>query len=100
MKQLNVFIGLCALFFALSSFECSKKNVEPLPGEITASAYATDYPVLKGLTANPVLRVMVSVPAGNPDQHYSRIIGTINQAALTEVEKIDVYLTTEPRCFT
>jgi sialidase-1 len=93
MKQLKVCIGLCSVLFALSSFECSKKNMEPMPADITASAHATDYPVLKGLLANPVLRVMVSVPSGNPDQHYSRLVCTINQEAISEVEKVDVYLT-------
>lgn len=85
----------CLLFLVLCSFNCSKKNADPPPGQIKASSYAPNNPVLKGLTANPFLRVVVQIFSGNPEQQYRKIQCTINTAGLSEVQKVDVYLSGE-----
>lgn len=93
MKILHLNLWVCMMLIAMSSFECSKKSSAPLPGEIKASSYAPTVPVLKGLSANPLLRIIVSIPNGNTEQNYRKIQCTINAAALNDVEKLNVYLT-------
>lgn len=81
------------LFISLSSFECTKKSSAVLPAEIQASAYTTSIPVLKGLTSNPVLRIALSVPAGNGEQQFRKLQCSLNAGAINNIEKVDVYLT-------
>lgn len=61
------------------------------PAEIMAYAHAPAVPLLKGLSANPALRIMVAVPPGHPAQQVKKLQGTITHFNL--VDKIDVYLT-------
>lgn len=89
LRKLNGTFCLFLLFVLLSSFTASEKNSAPSP--VTATARAPYVPVLKGLSANPVLRVLVSVPAGNVAQQYSKLQCTLNSVA--DVEKVEVYLT-------
>jgi sialidase-1 len=93
MKTLkfNLWIGL--LLLGASSFECSKKSSAPVPGEIQASSYAPNVPVLKGLAANPAVRIAVSIPAGNAEQRYRKLQCILNAAAISDIQKLDVYLT-------
>ena len=64
-----------------------------MPGPIKAIAYSAAIPVLKGLQAHPVLRIALSVPAGNTDQHFIKLKCSLNATAINNIEKIDVYLT-------
>ncbi|HRX95140.1 MAG TPA: BNR-repeat neuraminidase N-terminal domain-containing protein, partial [Chitinophagaceae bacterium] len=84
----------CFLLMLLSGFNCSKKNTTSPPptGQITASAFAPATPVLKGITANPFLRVVVQIFSGNLEQQYRKIQCTINANGLGEVQKVDAYL--------
>lgn len=84
---------LSFLFVLTSSFECSKKSTTPPPAAIQASSYAPAVPILKGLTANPVLRVAVSIPSGNSEQQYQKINCTLNANAISSIQKMDIYLT-------
>lgn len=93
MQKLIFNFGLCVLFLVTSSFECSKKSNTPPPAAIQAAAYAPAVPILKGLAANPVLRVAVSIPSGNSEQQYKKIYCTLNADAISSIQKIDVYLT-------
>ncbi|HRI19516.1 MAG TPA: exo-alpha-sialidase [Panacibacter sp.] len=86
----------CILFLVLSGFNCSKKStLPPPPGQIKASAYAPTTPVLKGMTANPFLRIVIQIFSGNPEQQYRKIQCTLNTAGLGEVQKVDAYLSGE-----
>ncbi len=80
------------LLTLLSSFECSKQSIAA-PAEIKATAYSPTIPVLKGLSANPVLRIAVSIPEGNAAQHYSKLACSLNPEAIGSIQKIDVYIT-------
>jgi sialidase-1 len=93
MKLFRSIILSAVFFISMSSFECSKKSNSVTPGEIQASAYSASIPVLKGLTANPVLRIALSVPAGNVEQQFRKLQCNLNAAAIKNIEKIDVYLT-------
>ena len=96
MQKLFFNLLLCLTFLPLSGFECSKKNsTAPPPGQIKASAYAPAAPVLKGMAANPFLRVVVQIFSGNPEQQYRKIQCTINAVGLSEVQKVDAYLSGE-----
>ncbi|HMU47324.1 MAG TPA: exo-alpha-sialidase [Chitinophagaceae bacterium] len=96
MKKLLYNFWPCFLLLILCSFNCSKKNAAPpLPEQIKASSYAPNTPVLKGLTANPFLRVVVQIFSGNPQQQYRKISCTINAPGLSEVQKVDAYVAGE-----
>jgi sialidase-1 len=86
-------LWIMLLFFGLCSFEYSKKSSKPVPGEIQASSYSPNVPVLRGMVANPVVRIVVSLPAGNAEKHYRKLQCTLNAAAINEIEKVDAYLT-------
>ena len=90
LHRLGGWFCISLLLLSLSSFE-RPENKEPLPPAVTASAYAPSVPVLKGLSANPVLRVMVSVPAGNPAQAFTKLQCSLN--SLADVEKVEAYRT-------
>ena len=81
---------------ALFSFQCSKKSSDnnPQPGAVTVLAYSPSVPILKGLNANPVLRLAISVPSGNAEQKFRKFRCSLNAAAIGNIQKIDLYLTT------
>src|SRR5579875_1249458 len=87
MKKYNVLF--CCFFLAIVCNVFAKEK--PGANEITAIEKNNLIPVLKGLAVNPVMKIMVVVPAGNTAQPYSKLQGTITH--YNEVEKIDVYLT-------
>ena len=93
MKSVCFITPALALLTALSSFECSKKSTAVPPGEIQVSAYAPSVPLLKGLTANPVLRLAVAIPSGNAEQHYRKMNCILNAESISGIQKLDVYLT-------
>lgn len=93
MKLFRFIFPAVVFFILMSSFECSKKSNAITPGEIQASAYSPSVPVLRGLPANPVLRLALAIPAGNAEQQYRKLQCTVNLSAIKNIEKIDVYLT-------
>lgn len=95
MKSVRVHLWSGVLIILLCSFNCSKESPTPPPGQVKASAYAPNTPVLKGLAANPFLRVVVQIFSGNPEQQYRKIQCTLNAAAMSDVQKVDAYLSGE-----
>lgn len=92
MKSLFFKITVCIFLVVLCSFEGLKKE-NAAPPAIQASSYSPSIPILKGLAANPILRVAVSIPAGNITQQYRKLQCNLNAAAIADVQKVDVYLT-------
>ncbi len=90
MKPIRV-SQLSVLLIALNSFQL-KDNLASRT-EIQAIAYSPAIPVLKGLSANPILRIGVSIPAGKGDQHFVRLGCSLNNAVINSIEKVDLYLT-------
>jgi sialidase-1 len=93
MKTLRYNLWTSVLFMAMSSFEGSIKLDALLPGEIQAFAYAPKVPLLKGLSANPALRIAIAIPSGNAEQRFRKINCILNVEALPVIQKLDVYLT-------
>lgn len=89
-QRVHLLLKVGAILAVLCSFECSKKSNLP-PEEIKASAYAPRIPVLKGLEANPVLRVIISIPASKPQQQYKKIQCTVSRFA--DIDRVDVFQT-------
>ena len=77
---------------------CAKKiSTSPVKNELRVSSMAPVVPVIKGLASNPILRIAVYVPAGYPEMQFIRIACTLNQEAVEDIEKLEVYFTdTEP----
>lgn len=91
MKKTIIFhFSLLALVLLVSA--CSKKTLAPDAGNISAQSYAPTNPVLKRLSANATLRLLVNVPPGREATVYKKIRCTINNDALAMVQKIDVYM--------
>lgn len=85
----------CALGFLFTLF-CwlgSPEKSIAAPAEIRATAYSPTIPILKGLAANAVLRVAVSIPEGNAEQRYRKLVSSLNTEAIGSIQKIEVYLT-------
>lgn len=93
MKILKKNFWIVAFIFVISSVECSKKSsaTPTTTGEITATAYATANPIIRGLAANPFLRVTVNIPAGNAEKKFRKISCTLNASVASNIEKIDIY---------
>ena len=89
--KLNLYLFIYLLVTTLFSFADAKKHRQFPPGEISVTAFAPSVPVLKRLAANPVLRVMVAIPAGNAEQKIRTLQCSLN--AFSAIQKIDVYLT-------
>lgn len=92
MQKKGIAIWLCSLWLLQSSDSSGNAGILP-PEGVRVSAYSPVVPVLKGLMANPVLRLAISIPAGNTEQHYRKMNCTLNAEALGSIQKLDVYLT-------
>ena len=93
MKRYVVKLWVVIFIFGSTSFACSKKISIPSNGEIQATSHSPNVPVLKGLAANPVVRIVVSIPESNAEKYYRKLQCTVNTAAINDIEKVDVYLT-------
>lgn len=91
--RFTFYFSLAILFTVFSNFSCSKKITAPAASAVQVSSYSPQIPVLKGLTANPVVRIAVSVPEGNSEQHFRQVQCTINSDAIQSIQKIEAYLT-------
>ena len=93
MQKIIFYVTLCFLFILNSSFSYFKNAGINSPETIQATAYSPAIPVLKGVSANPILRVAVSIPSEKKEQFYQKVNCTINAQVISSIEKIDVYLT-------
>lgn len=93
MKKNSLNLIFILLLIGVNSFAFSKIPGTVLPGRIIVSSYSPAIPVLKGEAANPIVRIMISVPDGNAIQQFRKIRCTINAAALKDLQKLDVYQT-------
>lgn len=92
METVRYKMWACVLLLAMCSFECSKKSSpQPPPGNVQASSYSPDIPVLRELAVNPVVRVAITIPAGNAEQKIRKIQCTLNSQAIAGVDKINIY---------
>ncbi|MDQ2753304.1 MAG: exo-alpha-sialidase [Bacteroidota bacterium] len=83
------FFLFCCLLIAMAG-NVFAKNKFSADG-ITAIAKNNFIPIVKGVASNPVMKIIVAVPAGNVAQKITWLQGTIT--SYNEVEKIDVYRT-------
>jgi len=73
---------------------CSKKtDTVAIADGIVASSIASSNPILKGLSDNPLQRIVVYIPTGSTQKSYKKIHVNINSDAVKSIQKIDVYLT-------
>lgn len=91
MKK-NIFYSLLLLLF-IPVVGCAKKASTPVVGEVKASAYTPDIPVLKGLATNAIMRVNLFIPADQTTQNYTALNCTINASAINDIEQITLYQT-------
>ncbi len=92
MKKYTSAFILWIVFAGSSAFECTKKD-PILAAEIKAFAWSPAVPVLKGLSTNPVLKVAVTIPAGQPEQKYRKLFCSLNTEAISSIQKVEVFHT-------
>ena len=92
--QKNIFNTLLILLLlGICNTAASKITGTVLPEPISISAVSPAIPVLKGVAANPIVRIIISVPEGNAIQQLRKIRCSINAAALKNLQKLDLYQT-------
>lgn len=60
---------------------------------MTISSVPVTAPILKGLPVNPLIRIDINVPAAGSNIEYQKINCSLNDAAINNLEKIEVYFT-------
>lgn len=87
--------AVLSLLLILTAFTLQASLLKGL--SITASSPVV--PVLKGMESNPLLRVLIYIPAGEKEITFKKIAAKLNPAGLQEIEKIDVYFTDQEPLF-
>ncbi|MBS1737616.1 MAG: exo-alpha-sialidase [Bacteroidetes bacterium] len=94
MKRFAYKFSICAWILILN-LGCTKKSASAppaAPDKIQAASFVPTMPIIKGLSINPVLRIGITIPEGNSIQQYRKILCTLNNGAITAIQKIDVYV--------
>ena len=92
--QKNIYKNILILILlGIQNTAFSKINGAVLPEPISISSISPAIPVLKGVAANPVVRIIISVPEGNGMQQFRKIRCSINAAALKDLQELDIYKT-------
>ncbi|MEN9953255.1 MAG: hypothetical protein RLZZ520_1523 [Bacteroidota bacterium] len=86
-------VGMFLLLMVIVSQACGKKPIDPPAEAITAVTYAPSFPIIKGLQVNPAMRLAITIPAGNLEQLFTSISGTVKANNLADIQQIDLYLT-------
>lgn len=78
---------------AVNSLGCIKNTANLPNSSVHAVTTSPSFPIIKGLSANPVVRLAITIPDDNPEQQFKAIKGTINAAAINSIQQIDLHLT-------
>ena len=65
----------------------------PISEGVTVKAHSINIPVIKGISLNPILQVIVAIPANAPEQTITELIATLHPDAINDIQQIDLYLT-------
>ncbi|RYY21814.1 MAG: glycosyl hydrolase [Chitinophagaceae bacterium] len=86
-------------FFISFLMACSPKTgIQKLPVNSSMVSVATLQPVIKGLGTNPLLQIRIYIPEGNKDITFRTMSGTLSEAALRNVENLELFYTgSEPQ---
>lgn len=78
---------------AVNSLGCIKNTANLPNSSVQVVTTSPSFPIIKGLSANPVVRLAITIPDDNPEQQFKAIKGTINAAAINSIQQIDLHLT-------
>jgi sialidase-1 len=81
------------LFLIVFTVSCSQHIYHPATVVLTASSTSPVAPVLKGVPQNPLLRIRIDVPAGTAAEQLRSMHCTLNEAALADLQQLDIYFT-------
>lgn len=97
MKRVSGIIWILIPFALLTG--CSNKTLmHSSSGQgVNVTSTASVNPVIKGLPANPLLRIRVYIPAESSELGYTSIRCKLNTTAIEDIQKVEVFFTgTEP----
>lgn len=92
---MKTFVFQFLLFLLLTIEVVSGQKIEFSAAHslVQATTHSPSYPVIKGLSTNPIVRLAISVPARSVVEQFSSIKGSINAAAISSIKHIDLFLT-------
>ncbi|QPH40562.1 sialidase family protein [Pedobacter endophyticus] len=94
MKHLNIVSRLTMLLaFLLFSLPLLAQQ------NISVTTTAPVVPIIKGETSNPLLRIMIYIPAGEKGIQLKKLKTKLNSQGISALEKIDVYFTNQEPLF-
>ncbi|OIR12224.1 sialidase precursor [mine drainage metagenome] len=92
LKTITSFIIYFILFLQICFANPVKKDTTTVE-RIVATSFATFNPILKGLAANPVIKIKLELPASIQQKSFQKIKININSSAVSTINKLDVFLT-------
>lgn len=93
MKRNILLLKTLLLAMMTGIIGCSKGTVAQPPAPVTVASHSPNVPVIKGLPANPILRIAIHIPSGHAGKTFKTIRGSLNATAIPAIQRIDLYLT-------
>ncbi|MGZ5248503.1 MAG: exo-alpha-sialidase, partial [Flavitalea sp.] len=93
IKSIKQFKSIYTFLLAMIVFAsgCSPKMNAISSNGITVTSMSPVAPIFKGVDLNPVIRVRIHLPAGQQESTLNKLFCTINEAALSDIEKLELY---------
>lgn len=97
MKRTNMktkyYSWVVMILLLTTNLSCAQQNIAPAKGGIKIYTTAPTNPVLVGLPVNPVLWTTMYSSAETGTVNLRSMQGTLNAAAIVDIQKIEIYFT-------
>jgi sialidase-1 len=93
MKRNILLLKTLLLAMMTGIIGCSKGTMAQPPAPVTVASHSPNVPVIKGIPANPILRMAIHIPSGHAGKTFKTIRGSLNATAISAIQRIDLYLT-------
>lgn len=99
MKKLFGLFSTVLFVFILNG--CAKKIISEAASntQVQVTAQVSVNPAIIGLKTNPLVRVRVYIQANSPDINYRNIGCTLNETAIKDIDKLEVFFTDQEPLF-
>lgn len=93
MKRLVRFLSVAIVVFVLNG--CAKKTVSQAEFNtgVQVTAQVSVNPAIIGLSTNPLVRIRIYIPANLPEVIYQGIDCSLNETAIKDIDKMEVFFT-------
>lgn len=87
-QHVLIYSLLAVIIFAAA---CSPRMNATSSNGISITSMSPVAPVFKGMEHNPVIRMRIHLPAGQQEVSINKLLGSINESAIADIEKIEIY---------